>query len=99
MEAQRHCNDNAYIPKWRLVGTLYFKKHLSAFISRGYETPQHLFHSLEEASPLDQHQQWLENIRGTIGERITSEVERACTLSWGSLETLAEILLGVQNVG
>ena len=60
----------------RLVGTLYFKKHLSAFISRGYETPQHLFHSLEEASPLDQHQQWLENIRGTIGERITSEDER-----------------------
>ena len=62
----------------RLIGTAYFKKHLSAFVSRfGLKTPGQLYNSLDNAVSLeDHHKQWLETIRAAIVERITNEEER-----------------------
>ena len=61
----------------RLIGTAYFKKHLSAFVSRfGLKTPCQLNNSLDNAVSLeDHHKQWLETIRAAIGERIINEEE------------------------
>ena len=44
----------------RLVGTMYFKKHLSAFVS--------LF-SYETSSIKQKHQEWLNKIREVVSER------------------------------
>ena len=64
----------------RLVA-VYFKKRLPAFISQlNYETPHHLFNSLETTLSNDKkHEIWLQKIREIISERITSEEERLPT--------------------
>ena len=62
----------------RLVGTVYFKKHLAAFNSQyGHEAPQHRFNSIDSTvTNQERHQLWLQKIRETIAERITCEEER-----------------------
>ena len=65
----------------RLVGTVYFKKHISRFISRyNYESPIHLYNSFDPTlSDEMRHQSWLQSIREVVSERITSEEERVPT--------------------
>ena len=48
----------------RLVGTVYFKKHLAAFNSQyGHEAPQHLFNSIDSTvTNQERHQLWLQKI-------------------------------------
>ena len=66
-----------YLAFLRLIGTLYFKKHYSAFVSlRGIETPQHLMNSLSSTSLLDQHTAWYNDIRAVVSDRITDEDQR-----------------------
>ena len=61
----------------RLVGTVYFKKHLAAFSSvYGHDTSRQLFNSVLSLAPKEKHQTWLEKIRSVVAERITSEEER-----------------------
>lgn len=57
----------------RLVGCAYFKKHANAFFSH---TPS-LMSSFATASvsPLEQHCKWLNHLRETIWDKITSENE------------------------
>ncbi len=56
----------------RLVGCAYFKKHANAFFS---QTPFSLMNSMkkEGLTPEDHHRQWLDYIRQTIWDRISTE--------------------------
>ena len=61
----------------RLVGTLYFKKHLSAFVAlMCVQTPIQLFISTTGQTSEERHQQWYGNIRGIVSDRICNEEER-----------------------
>ena len=48
----------------RLIGTVYFKKHLSRF---KYDCPRALLNSFPYSDPISQHKQWLDYIRSTFG--------------------------------
>ena len=66
-----------YLALVRLIGTLYFKTHLSAFVSlRGVETPNQLFNSLLPTSLEDRHKLWFSDIRNIINDHIANEEER-----------------------
>ena len=67
----------------RLVGTCYFKKHVTAFIAlKGHNTPNHLYNSLDPSLPIeDRHKQWLHEIRETVTERIVNEEDRVPTIT------------------
>ena len=79
---------NGYLAFLRLVGTTYFKKHLSALGVRhtravvplhyySNNTPEQLFHSITTATTQDeQHKTWYKEIRTIISDRITNEEER-----------------------
>ena len=68
--------EKGYLAFLRLIGTLYFKKHYSAFVSlRGIETPQHLMNSISATTLLEQHSAWY-NIRAIVSDRITDEDQR-----------------------
>lgn len=58
----------------RLVGCAYFKKHTNAFYGH---TPSSLMNSFDtdSLSPLEQHRKWLDHLRQTIWDRISSENE------------------------
>ena len=59
------------LPFIRLVGCAYMMKHANAFHG---QTPQSLLNSLSQAnSAYHQHEQWLDNIRQTIWDRISFE--------------------------
>ena len=62
----------------RLVGTFYFKKHLTAFITRkGHETPLHLYNSIDSSLlPEEKHEAWLQEIRKIVCDRILNEEDR-----------------------
>ena len=64
----------------RLVGTTYFKKHISAF---KYETSRALMNSLQESTVNVVHQRWLDHIRDTVWEHI--EFEDELPPSWEAL--------------
>ena len=60
----------------RLIGTLYFKKHLSAFVSElGFQTPNQLYNSITTPAIDGRHEEWLKHIRDIISDRIMSEEE------------------------
>ena len=61
----------------RLVGTVYFKRHVAAFSSvYGHDTSRQLFNSVLCSTPEEHHQTWLEKVRSVVAERIASEEER-----------------------
>ena len=64
----------------RLIGTVYFKKHLSSF---KYDCPKALFNSFSCSDPISQHKQWLDCIRSTVWENI--EFEDELPPSWEAL--------------
>ena len=44
----------------RLIGTVYFKKHLASFISiHNIETPQQLYNSIDSITPEDKHKSFM----------------------------------------
>ena len=67
----------------RLIGTLYFKKHLPAFVAlKGHKTPRHLFNSMDNSlQPRKKHEDWLKNIREVISDHILNEEDRVPTFS------------------
>ena len=69
---------NGFLSFVRLVGTVYFKKHIAAFNSLySYETSEQLFNSTNPTlSNEARHQNWLKKIREVVAERITTEEER-----------------------
>lgn len=69
---------NGFLSFVRLVGTVYFKKHLPSFISiDGHETPLQSFNAIEkQLTPSAAHKAWLARIRELVGNRIKSEEER-----------------------
>ena len=73
-----HNQSSGFLSFLRLVGTVYFKKHLAAFNSQyGHEAPQHLINSIDSTvTNQERHQLWLQKIRETVAERITCEEER-----------------------
>ncbi len=62
----------------RLIGTLYFKKHLSSFVSlHGVPTPNQLYNSMDPAKSVEErHKVWYSEIRSIVSERICNEEER-----------------------
>ena len=72
-------NKSGFLSFVRLIGTLYFKKYLSAFVSVcGFDTPNQLFNSFGDyTSSIDEkHQHWLEKIRAVVSERLLNEEDR-----------------------
>lgn len=69
---------NGFLAFIRLVGTVYFKKHLPSFVSLyGHETPDHSFNSIDQSlDPHQRHQMWFERIREVVSDRIQCEEER-----------------------
>ena len=68
---------------FRLIGTCYFKKHLSAFVAlKGHKTPTHLYNSLDPSLQMtEKHKQWLQQIREVVGDRIINEEDRVPTFT------------------
>ena len=53
----------------RLIGTCYFKKHLSSFVSLyEHHTPKHLYNSLDDSidDPKCRHEKWLQVIQTVV---------------------------------
>ena len=67
----------------RLIGTLYFKKYLSAFsTNHSCETPQQLFQLTSTLLTCEErHEVWMTTIREVVSERILSEDERVPSTS------------------
>ena len=67
----------------RLIGTCYFKKHLTAFIAlKGHDTPTHLYNSLDPLLQTEEkHKLWLRLIREIVGDRIVNEEDRVPTFT------------------
>ena len=65
--------DSGFLAWLRLVGTVYFQKHKSAFPS--HSSPQSLFTSLQSPNRrvTEQHYCFIETIRSTVWERIVFE--------------------------
>ncbi len=69
--------DKGFLAFLRLVGTIYFKKHISAMSSiKNVETPQQLFNSVQVLNIKDKHIQWYNTIRSIVSERISDERDR-----------------------
>ena len=61
----------------RLIGTVYFKNHLSAFVAlRSVHTPVQLYNAINCESHEERHKQWYTEIRGIISDRICDEADR-----------------------
>ena len=69
---------NGFLAFLRLVGTVYFKKHLPSFVSLyGHETPDQSFNSIDQSlDPHQRHNVWFERIREVVSDRIQCEEER-----------------------
>lgn len=70
--------DSGFLSFLRLVGTLYFKRHLSSFISlMQIQTPNQLYHSIDPSlSTEKRHEKFIEIIYSINRERLLSEDER-----------------------
>ena len=64
---------------FRLVGCAYFKKHANAFCGHTPSSLMNLF-SDNSSSSLHQHEKWLDHIRQSIWDRISSENETVPSL-------------------
>ena len=65
-ETQTYNLNSGFQAFLRLVGTLYFKKNLPAFVSEyGFATPNQLFNSLDT----QKHKMWIEKIRNVVADR------------------------------
>ena len=74
-------NGNGFLAFIRLVGSAYFLKHRSGFIA---VSPSNLYFSLPpNTNTVEQHKQWLSNIRETVWGHILKE-EHALP-SWEAL--------------
>lgn len=75
--------DKGFLSFLRLVGTLYFKKHLASFTSiYRIETPDQLYYSTDGTSTvMERHKAFIEKIRNINSERITSEEDRMPSIS------------------
>ena len=74
-ETQTYNLNSGFQAFLRLVGTLYFKKNLPAFVSEyGFATPNQLFNSLDTAP--QKYKMWIEKIRNVVADRIVCEEER-----------------------
>ena len=60
----------------RLIGTFYYKKHLSGFAAIGKTTPNQLYYSITGDNRL---KEWWNAIRSTCSERILTEEQRPPT--------------------
>lgn len=70
--------DLGFLSFLRLVGTAYFKKHFTAFASiYGHESPQQFYNSTDTSlTATERHNVWIDKIRITVSEHITSEDQR-----------------------
>ena len=66
----------------RLIGTCYFKKHLTAFVAlKGCKMPQHLLNSIDPSlQPEQRHKVWFNTIREVVSDRIVNEEDRMPTI-------------------
>ena len=80
----------------RLLGVVYFKKHLRAF---DVDIPlSHFRRFTQQDTAMKCHSAWLETIRQTIWSRITYENELLPTDSALLLHALEKIMLGAEYV-
>ena len=71
-------NDIGFLSFLCLVGTCYFKRHISAFT--GHETPIQLYNSVDDILPVsERHKIWIKKIRETVSNIILIEEDRVPT--------------------
>jgi hypothetical protein len=81
-DIQQNNRDSGFLAFLRLIGTAYFKKHLSSFVSlNGCETPQQLYNSMETVASQEKDRAWITHIRSTVSQHITSEDQRVPSIS------------------
>ena len=75
--------EQGFLSFLRLVGTLYFKRHLSSFSSISHvETPDQLYHSTDASmTPFERHKGFILKIQSINSERIVSEEDRIPSLT------------------
>ena len=92
--------DKGFLAFIRLVGTMYFKKHFSAFYSLfGYELPDQMLKSISSSDNKEKHYTFINNIRGVVNERVTCEDEKVAstTALWRHWQRSCWVLQMWQN--
>ena len=77
-QVQIHERVEGFLCFLRMVGTVYFYKHLASFNALyGHETPTHLYNSIDPTlSPQEKHKKWIEAITSVVANHIKTEEER-----------------------
>ena len=71
-------NDIGFLSFLHLVGTCYFKRHISAFT--GHETPMQLYNSVDDTLPVsERHKIWIKKLRESVSNTTLSEEDRVPT--------------------
>ena len=75
--------EDSFLSFIRLIGTRYFKKHVTAFVAlKGHKTPLHLFNSIDPSlQPKERHKVWLNTISEVVSDRIINEEDRVPTIT------------------
>lgn len=78
IETEDQNKENGFLSFLRLVGAVYFKKHLVSFVSKfGLQSPHQLYNSIDPSSSItERHKLWMQKIRANVSERILSEEKR-----------------------
>ena len=74
-DTDSHSMKMGFMALLRFIGTCYFKKYLSGFVSGGAATPNQLYYPFTGDKP----KQWWNAVRSTCNERILTEEERPPT--------------------
>ena len=84
-EIEVHNRSNGFLSFIRLIGTVYFKKHLPSYISiDGHKTPIQSYNGIDSfLPPNERHKKWIERIRSIVADRIMTEEQ--CVPSYTSL--------------
>ena len=77
-ETDINTRSSGFLSFIRLIGTIYYKKHLPSFISLdGHETPEQSFNAIDKSLQTQhRHRKWLDRIRTVVADRIKYEEER-----------------------
>ena len=68
---------NGFMTFTRMIGTMYFKKHLLVFVAlKSVQTPAQLYHSITGQTDEERHKKWYNQVREIVSDRICTGQER-----------------------
>lgn len=71
-------NTTGFLSFIRLIGSMYFNKHISSFATLyNHTNPHHSFNAIDPSLRLEErHKQWIQHVASVVAERITTEEQR-----------------------